>query len=473
MQTQAEIRFEKAQEIVSQIDHGFKTWSGLSLKQRIKMVRELRKIISKNARKIAKAISEECGRPQIEALSQEVLPVLEMTKYCEKKFPEWFSWKCLPYRRPGFWRKKNYLCFEPIGPVAIFSPQNFPFSLGMMTLIYSVLPGNTVILKPSEKSRLIPALIEELLEKAGLTALKVASVLTGDAKTGQRLIQHPSIKKIFFFGSRKSGESVADLCRKNSKSFVLEIGGGSTAFVCADADIVQAATGLAWSSFYTHGQSCVSTERIFVDEKIADKFIPMLKDRIKKFQDEMVKKGACHSLDKPRLIEMIEDAKEQGADVFQAELDHSGINSGFFRFTMISGSKESMRVFQEEIFGPVVAVRAVPTFEEAIGWIKSNHPPMGVSIWSGNLKQAHNLAQKIPTGMIWINDSSFGLPHLPWGGPGDFGKGILFSEYGFQEVTRLKWISEHPARFSRARFWWNPYSSWKKKLMTIIAEKFF
>jgi succinate-semialdehyde dehydrogenase/glutarate-semialdehyde dehydrogenase len=245
------------------------------------------------------------------------------------------------------------------------------------------------------------------------------------------------------------------------------------AFVCADADIAQAATGLAWSSFYTHGQSCVSTERIFVDEKIVDKFIPLFKAKIKKFQDEMQKMGACSSLDESRLIGMIEEAKEQGADVFQTEADASGASDGFFGFTMISGPAESMQVFREEIFGPAVAVQAVPDFEEAIARIKTNHPPMGVSIWSGNHKKAQNLAEKIPAGMIWINDSSFGLPHLPWIGLGDSERGMLFSEYSIREVTRLKWVSEHPARFSRARFWWNPYTSWKEKLLTKIAENFF
>ncbi len=473
MHNQAGIRLEEAEGTVSRIDHGFKTWSNLSLKNRMNMVSGLRKIVSKNARKIAGAIAEECGRPRVEALSQEVLPVLEMAKYCEKKFPEWLSWKCLPYRRPGFWRKRNDLCFEPIGPVAIFSPRNFPFSLGMMTLIYTLLPGNTAVLKPSEKSRLIPSLIAEFLEEAGLTASEAASVLIGDARTGQRLIQHPAIKKIFFFGNRKSGEAVADLCRKHSKPSVLESGGGSTAFVCADADIVQAATGLAWSSFYTHGQSCVSTERIFVDEKVAGKFIPLFKQKINTFQGEMVRKGPCLSLDELRLNGMIEDAKERGAGIFQAGVDPSGGKHGFFRFTMISGFTESMRVSKEEIFGPVVAVRAVPDFEEAISELKSTHLSMGVSIWSGNQNQAYNLAKKIPAGMIWINDSSFGLPHLPWGGSGEQGRGMLFSEHAVQEVARLKWISRHPGRFFRPRFWWNPYSSWKERLMTLLAEHFF
>jgi acyl-CoA reductase-like NAD-dependent aldehyde dehydrogenase len=98
---------------------------------------------------------------------------------------------------------------------------------------------------------------------------------------------------------------------------------------------------------------------------------------------------------------------------------------------------------------------------------------MGISIWSRHPKKAYELAKKAHTGKVWINDSSYGLPHLPWGGWGSTGRGYLFSEFAIQEVTQLKWVSKHPGRSSRSRFWWNPYSSWKEKLMMKIAKNFF
>lgn len=476
MKNQTETPFDEARRAASQVELGYKTWSDISLQSRIKKIRKLRRAVSKNARRIAETISRECHRPVIEALSQEVLPVLEMAKYCEKKFPKWLSQRRLPYRRPGFWQKKNSLFYEPIGPVAIFSPQNFPFSLGMMTLIYAILPGNTVVLKPSEKSLLVPSLIEEILREAGLLTANAVTVLRGDARIGQWLIRHHKVKKLFFFGSRKSGEDVAKLCGEYSKPFVLETGGGCTALVTADADIEQAATGLAWSSFYSHGQSCVSTEKIFIDERIADKFIHIFKEKVMNFQIEMISdesESSCDSFNASRLNELIEDAKEQGAEVFRASRFPSEEKVGFFRFTAIFGTTNSMRVFKEEIFGPIVAVQTVPNLKATISGMTNNHSPMGVSIWSRNSKQAYQIAKKIPAGMIWINDSSYGLPHLPWGGSEDAARGNLFSEFSIQQVTRLKWVSQHPARFSRKRFWWNPYSMWKKKLMIKIAEHFF
>lgn len=476
MRIQVNSCFEDAENIISQVNRSFKMWSCLSLQQRIKQVRILRKVISKNARRIAEVISEECGRPLMEVLSQEVLPVLEMARYCEKKFPQWLSRRRLPYRRPGFWRKKNHLLYEAIGPVAVFSPQNFPFSLGMMALIYALLPGNTVVLKPSEKSTYVPSLIEDLLRESGLLNAGIVSVLTGDAQTGNWLIKHPMVKKIFFIGQQLSGRNVADTCVKHFKPFVLEMGGGSTAYVCADADIGQTAAGLAWSSFYACGRSCVSTERILVDKKIAEKFIALFKEKVTNFQEEMINNATLsdnYFPESSRLKEFVEEAEAKGADVFQAGMPSPQENNGSFNFTVISDPYRSMGVSCDELFGPVVVVQNVSNHEEAIAEINKRLPSMGVSIWSKNCKQSYHLAKKISSGMIWINDSSIGLPNLPWGGVDKSGWGKLFSEFSVQEVTKQKWISVHPGRFSRSRIWWNPYTPRKVKLMMKIAEYFF
>ena len=398
-----------------------------------------------------------------------------MAKYCEKKYPKWLSQRRLPYRRPGFLRKKSRLCFEPLGPVAVFSPQNFPFSLGMMTLIYALLPGNTVVLKPSEKSTIVPDLIGEVLKESGLSECGAVSILSGGPKTGKWLIEHPSIKKVFFFGQGVSGKIVAQKCVEFQKPFVLEMGGGSAAFVCADADVEQAAAGLAWSSFYSNGHSCVSTERIIVDEQISEKFTARFKEKVVSFQREWADKARQGVDELPNIAhidELIEGAKAQGADVFQTGLLPSKEHKDPFPFTIISYAGPSIPVSRKEIFGPAVVVQTVLNLEDAVSDINRNSPPMGVSIWSRNCRQASLLAKKINTGMVWINDSSFGLPHLPWGGAGKTGWGSLFSEYSIREVTSQKWICAHPARFSRARFWWNPYTQRKERMMIKIAEHF-
>lgn len=464
-------------DIVPRADAGFQRWKGTDVKQRIRAIRSLRKTVQKKAHILAGAISNERGRPLSEALSQEILPVLEMAKYCEKNYSRWLLPKKAPYRRPGFFRKKNILVREPLGCVAVFSPNNFPFSLGMMTLIYVALAGNTVILKPSEKSEQLPDHIEHLINESGLAEAGAAIVVRGGAETGQELIQHPSIQKIIFFGHRKSGESIAQSCIKHSKSFILESGGGSTAIVLEDADLPLAAKGLAWSAFYANGQSCVSTERIIVDQRVKKQFLRLFKENVKAIWEERQLDPSGEKFSEPDLFrfqKLIKIAKSEGADIHSIGEKTEGKQSlSYFSPTIISSTSVSTRLWQEEFFGPLVTITMVSDIQKAVLKLNKDVSSLGVSIWSKDRKKATELANKIYSAMIWINDSSFGLPHLPWGGWGKSDWGTLFSEHSLHEVTRMKWVSSHPARWAKPRFWWNPYTPLKEKIFLKTTRYFF
>lgn len=467
----------KLEEVILRADSGFQRWKNIDIKVRIQAVRSLRKTVQKKAQTIAKAISAEGHRPLNEALTQEVLPVLEMAKYCEKNYRRWLLPKRSRYRRPGFFRKENILRREPVGIVAVFSPRNFPFSLGMMTLIYTVLAGNTVILKPSEKSQLLPALIEQLLNESGLTALGAGILILGGAEIGEKLIRHPSIQKIIFFGHRKSGEKIARACIRHSKPFVLESGGGSTAFVLKDANLDLAARGLAWSAFYANGQSCVSTERIIVDRKIEEEFLLLFKKKVKTILDERMQnspKLEFADSDQIRYEELIKDAKSKSADIYSiGENNGDKPSTSPSCLTVVNTASPSNKIWNKEIFGPLVAIMSVDNVQMAALNMNRESSPLGVSIWSEDRKKAISLAKDIQAGMIWINDSSFGLPHLPWGGWGKSGWGTLFSEHSLHEVTRVKWVSRHPARWAKPRMWWNPYTPFKEKILLKTARHFF
>ncbi len=463
-------------DIVSRANTGFQRWNENDVKQRIRAIRSLRKIVQKKAHIFARAISNECGRPLSEALSQEILPVLEMAKYCEKNYSRWLLPKKMPYRRPGFFRKKNILIREPLGCVAVFSPNNFPFSLGMMTLIYVALAGNTVILKPSEKSEQLPDYIEHLINESGLAKAGAAIVIRGGAETGKELIRHSSVQKIIFFGHRKSGESIAQSCINHSKSFVLESGGGSTAFILENADLALAAKGLAWSTFYANGQSCVSTERIIIDQRIEKKFLWLFKEKVKAIWEERQENLSGEEFSDPELCrykELIEIAKSEGAYIHSISEKTEGKQSLSYLFpTIISNTSVSSKLWRKEFFGPLVAITSVDDIRKAALNLNKNVSSLGVSIWSRDRKKALSLAKNIFSGMIWINDSSFGLPHLPWGGWGKSGWGTLFSEHSLHEVTRMKWVSRHPARWAKPRFWWNPYTPLKEKIFLKTTRYF-
>ncbi len=462
---------------LADIESGFRTWSALPLQKRIEHVRRFRKVMAQNSEALAHAISRERCRPLAESLAQEVMPALEMAKYCEKNFPRWFAPQRISCLRPGFWRKRNTLHFEPRGPVAVITPRNFPFSLGIMSLVYLLLAGNTVLLKTSEHSHLVTPWIQVLLARAGLSKLGVAAAVSADGAMGEAVIGHPAVKKVFFFGSRSSGQRIAEHCIQYFKPFVLELGGGSSAFVCDDAALETTVSGLVWSSFYAGGQSCVSTERIFVEKGLAEKFLARFLEKTAMFERELEhsgKVGLYSEADVSRYRRCIEAACDRGGSVLTGgEARPVGNGRFHFDFTVISETAVEMRSAEEDVFGPLVICYPTENPEHLLRVAPQDRIGLGASIWTRNPRRAQLMARMIECGMIWINDASFGLPHLPWGGWGESGWGSLFSRFSLHEAAQTKWISAHPGKWAGKRPWWNPYTPKKARLFLQIARKLY
>ena len=441
-------------------------WAGTSLKKRMEKIALLRRRIADQSQVIAQAISDECERPLAETYAQEILPVLEMCRYLLRAYPAWLREVPRLYLRPGFIRKKNYSLREPIGTFAVITPYNFPFSLAMMTLVYLLLPGNAVVLKPSERSKRVAPLIYQMLNEAGLCP-SVSLVVTGGPETGKQLIENPLVKKVVFFGGRAAGGAVAKQCIEFHKPHVLELGGGTTALVFDDADLHTAASGIAWSGLYSNGKSCIATDRVLVDEAIADKFLPELVARVS--QNVQERPPRIEAGDAERLEHVIRDAEERGANIIRCAAPESRFTTNT-PGTVICNIGSSMRISHEEIFGPILAVGRFSHISDAIEAVSRGYQPLGISLWTRNRKRAFQTARAVDAGMIWINDTSFGLPILSWMGRNTAGCGGLFSQASLHEITREKWISYHPSRFAGRRFWWNPYTPLKEKLLAAVAR---
>jgi acyl-CoA reductase-like NAD-dependent aldehyde dehydrogenase len=452
-----------------------RSWRELPVERRVNCVHRLRALVSREADRIAHAISGERGRALTESLSQEVLPVLEMARHSEKHMPRWLAPRRVSCWTPGFWQKKTRVYCEPLGTVLVLAPRNFPFSLGMMSLIYLALAGNTVLLKPAEESTRVGPLLSELLRRSGLEEAGAAAVLPGDAEIGERLAAHPVIQKVFFFGGRGSGAAVSALCARHAKPCVLEMGGGSTAFVARDADLEMAASGLAWSAFYAHGQSCVATERICVEQSVAETFNELLTRSVEAFAEQLREAGIKAEYvtsDVERFRTLFCDAAAKGAVVRTGgeAAEATGSTPGAWPPTVLTNASFDMKVFREEIFGPLVAVCATPRLENAVEESNRMGLDLGASVWSKNGRWAEELAHSLRSRMVWINDSSFGLPGLPWGGSGGTGHGSLFSRFALHEAVQYRWISAHPGWSTHPRFWWNPYTPAKEKILLGVAR---
>ena len=442
-------------------------WEGTPVTVRLEKIRALRKIVSRMSIRIAETISDECRRPVAESISQEVLPVLEMLRYLERHYPRWLLTR-ERYLRPGFSRKRNYLLREPIGIMGLITPGNFPFSLALMSLGYLLIPGNTVLLKPSESSRDVAQLISAVLEEAGIIP-HAACVVAGGADVGSQLIEHPEVKKVFFIGSRQTGASVADVCSRLGKPCVLEMGGGTTAAVLEDANLKLASAGIAWSALYADGRSCISTDRVFVHETVADRFLELLAADVRGFH---ARPPSFPKIEAERVKSLIDDAVAHGSGIVcGGRVTETAPDAYEIEPTLLTGLTPSMRIYREEVFAPLLVVQRTPRPELAVA-LSSSLQPLAASIWTRHRRIALDVARSLNVGMVWVNDASYGLPSLPWFGRGEAGNGSLFASASLNEVTRLKWISCHPSICARRRLWWNPYSALKRKLFEIACRSY-
>jgi acyl-CoA reductase-like NAD-dependent aldehyde dehydrogenase len=334
-----------------------------------------------------------------------------------------------------------------------------------------------VFLKTSEFSRLVTPWIQVLLARAGLSKLGAAAAVSADGDIGEAVIRHPAIKKVFFFGSRSSGRRIAEQCIRNFKPFVLEMGGGCSAFVCDDAALETTVSGLVWSSFYAGGQSCVSTERIFVENNLVEQFMTRFLEKTAGFKKELEQSGRIglySEAEITRYRSRIEAACKRGGSVLTGgEARPAGDGRFHFDFTVIIESAAKMGSVEEDVFGPLVFLYPTADPEHSLRAASQGQIGLGASIWTRNSRRAQKLAGLIECGMIWINDTSFGLPHLPWGGWGESGWGSLFSRFSLHEATQTKWISAHPGKWAGKRPWWNPYTPLKARCFLQIARRMY
>lgn len=368
-------------------------------------------------------------------------------------------------------RKSNIVLREPVGTVVVITPYNFPFSLAMMTLVYLLYAGNTVVCKPSEHSKVVAPLMQRLLQESGLSP-KAAHVIQGDGEAGKCIIEHPGIKKVFFFGRRETGKMIAHLCVQHFKPYVLECGGGTVSIVCRDTCLELACAGISWSGFYSGGRSCIATERVLVEMSVLDRFIMIMKHTI---AAPAVKQSAVYnSREAERIKQLIEDALSKNA-ILVSGGNIKKREDGTYKIdnTILLNITPEMKLFNEEIFGPVLGIIPFTEKEECLMLIKQGYQPLGVSIWSRSKKTIQYFFSIVEASMFWANDASFGLPSLPWAGWNEAGWGSVYSEFAIHEATKVKWLSIHPSAFALKRFWWYPYTKLKENLLSFISRYFY
>ena len=338
-----------------------------------------------------------------------------------------------------------YTTREPIGVVAAITPWNSPMLMAAMKLAPALAAGCTLVLKPAEETSLTALRLGELMLTAGLPN-GVVNIVTGlGEEVGAALTAHPDVDKVAFTGSTEVGKMIVGAAAGNLKKLTLELGGKSPAIVMADADMDLAVPGIARGIFANSGQVCVAGSRVYAHRSIHARLVEGLAGAARGMRlghglDPASDLGPLVNEKQAKRVDgFIEDARAEGA-VIEAGGRRSGDAGTFYDPTVVTGTREDMRMMREEIFGPVVAVVRFDEPEEAIAY--ANDSPYGLagSVWTGDLSHAHRVAGQIRAGTVWINCHSYFSPELPKGGHRQSGWGYENGAPGLDNYLETKTV---------------------------------
>jgi succinate-semialdehyde dehydrogenase/glutarate-semialdehyde dehydrogenase len=346
--------------------------------------------------------------------------------------------------------------------VGVIAPWNYPWSIPFGEVAIALMAGNGVVLKPASLTPLLGERIRAVFEKAGFPEGLVRTV-HGGGRIGDALAKS-SAGKIFFTGSVEVGRKVGEVCARNMKGSVLELGGKDPMVVCSDAKLENAIPGAVWGGFSNAGQTCSGIERVYVNREIAEPFIGGVAAKARQLQlgnplDWETEIGPMTSSDQyETVLELVEDAVRNGAEqLCGGPVTVEGLPGKFIAPIVLTRVTHEMRIMKEEIFGPVLPIVVVDSDEGAVELANDSEFGLGASVWTADRQRGERIARQIQSGMVWINDHSFshGACQCSWGGVKDSGLGRSHSKFGFYECVNIKLVSWEPGL---ARdFWWHPY----------------
>ena len=354
--------------------------------------------------------------------------------------------------------------YEPLGVIGIISSWNYPLAIPLGQIIPAVVAGNAVICKTSEFTPQCGALIEKLFVDTGFPA-NLVTIVQGGGDVGQALID-AAPDKILFTGSVATGRHVAEACSKRLIPTVLELGGKDAMLVLADADLEVASSAAVWGSFTNCGQVCLSVERLFVEQSVDEKFISLCITKTKKLR---VGPGADPATDvgpmiRPqhvrRMSDLIEDAKSRGARVLCGGQPRADLGPNFFEPTVIVDVDSTMRLFQEETFGPILAIQTVRDPDEAVKRANDSPFALSASVWTRNTARGLAIAGQLRAGAVMVNDaiSYFAIAEAPHGGCGASGWGRTHGKIGIMEMVHTKYVDVDRLPH-REKPWWYRYGA--------------
>jgi succinate-semialdehyde dehydrogenase/glutarate-semialdehyde dehydrogenase len=412
-------------------DRGFEVWRATSAYDRYKIMQRAANLLRERVDSIASIMTQEQGKPLAEA-RMETLSAADIIDWLAEEGRRTYG-RLVPSRNTSVEQK---VIKEPVGPVAAFTPWNFPINQVVRKLSSALAAGCSIIVKAPEETPGSPAELIRAFADAGVPAGVIGLVYGDPAQVSSYLIPHPIIKKVTFTGSTPVGKQLASLAGKHMKRATMELGGHAPALVFDDADIDLAARVLVGSKFRNAGQVCVSPTRILVQRGVfnafVEKFVGLTHEiKVGNGLEQGVTMGPVANERRiPALEALVQDACDSGATLHTGGKAVEGPGY-FFPPTVLSGLTPEMRIMNDEPFGPVALLVPFDTVEDAVK--ESNRVPFGLASYAftTSMKTTQILSNRIEAGMLSINHQGIGLPEVPFGGVKDSGYG---SEGGTEAI---------------------------------------
>ncbi|GGJ84975.1 NAD-dependent succinate-semialdehyde dehydrogenase [Pseudomonas matsuisoli] len=422
--------------------NGFEVWREMSAFERCKIMRKAANLLRERAKEIAVLMTREQGKPLAQA-EAEAMAGADIIDWFAEEGRRTYG-QVIPARAPDVYQ---LTLKTPVGPVAAFTPWNFPINQVVRKLSAALAAGCSIIVKGPEETPASPAELIRAFVDAGVPAGVINLVYGIPADISNYLIAHPTIRKISFTGSTPVGKQLAALAGQHMKRVTMELGGHAPVIVCADADVELAAKEMAASKFRNAGQVCISPTRFLVEEPVyaqfVEAFVRYAKDiNVGEGESDGVTMGPlANSRRAPALVALVEDAVAKGAELLVGgkRIERKGY---FFEPTVLGNVPVNANIMNDEPFGPVAVIRPFNTLDEAIA--EANRLPYGLAAYAytSSTLNATRIGQRVETGMLTINHVGLASPELPFGGIKDSGYGTEGGSEAINNYLETKLVSQ-------------------------------
>jgi len=421
---------------------GFDTWKRVSAYERSKIMRKAANLLRDRIELVATLMTMEQGKTLAEAKA-EIHNGADTIDWFAEEGRRAYG-RVIPARAEGVYQ---LVVKEPVGPVAAFTPWNFPINQIVRKLSAALAAGCSIIVKAPEETPASPAELIRAFVDAGVPAGAVGLVYGDPAEISSYLIPHPVIRKISFTGSTVVGKQLAALAGQHMKRVTMELGGHAPVIVFDDADVQVAAKAMASSKFRNAGQVCISPTRFLVQEGVYASFVEQFAANAKRLKvgdglEAGINMGALANPRRGKAMEAnLEDASKHGGKVVTG--GHAiGSKGNFWEPTVVTELPNDAKAMNEEPFGPLAIINPFKSFDDAVK--EANRLPFGLAAyaWTKSAKTANAIANAVETGMISINHVGLGIPEVPFGGVKDSGYGSEGGSEAIESYLNPKFITQ-------------------------------